>query len=127
MDTAQTEKLKALALAYSYENGEHWFNEFELADGVTYEPGVNFIIAANPATVLALIAEVERLRADRDKTLEDAATVADAERAEFMSKAGANNGRESDFAFGSVNSAERIAASIRALKGAAITASKEKA
>ena len=47
--------------------------------------------------------------------MERAAQIADAERAEFMPQAANNNGsRESDFAFGSVNSAERIAAAIRA-------------
>lgn len=49
------------------------------------------------------------------EALERAAKLADAERAEFIAKAGDNNGRESDFAFGSVNSAERIAAAIRKL------------
>lgn len=44
---------------------------------------------------------------------EACANVCDNERAKFMAKAGENNGRESDFAFGSVNSAERIAAAIR--------------
>lgn len=44
---------------------------------------------------------------------ERAAAIADAERAEFMAQAGRNDGRESDMAFGSVNSAERIAAAIR--------------
>jgi hypothetical protein len=49
--------------------------------------------------------------------MERAAQIADAERAEFMPQAANNNGsRESDFAFGSVNSAERIAAAIRAEK-----------
>ena len=68
-----------------------------------------------------LEAEVERLQAARDQALEEAATVADAERAEYMSKAGDNNGRESDFAFGSVNSAERIAAAIRSISGVRTT------
>ena len=44
-----------------------------------------------------------------------AAQIADAERAEFMPQAANNNGsRESDFAFGSVNSSDRIATAIRA-------------
>jgi hypothetical protein len=49
----------------------------------------------------------------RRSALEAAATLCDAERAEFMEQAGKNNGRQSDMAFGSVNSAERIAAAIR--------------
>lgn len=51
----------------------------------------------------------------RNAALEEAAKLADKERAEFVAQAGMNNGRESDFAFGSVNSAERIAAAIRSL------------
>lgn len=43
------------------------------------------------------------------------AKLCDQERAEFIELAGNNNGsRESDFAFGSVNFAERLAAAIRA-------------
>lgn len=61
------DKLKALALAYAYENGEHWYNAHELADGTTYEPGVNFIMECSPATVLELIAENERLRTDAER------------------------------------------------------------
>lgn len=55
--------------------------------------------------------EDERVR----EALERAAKLCDAERAEFMEQAGLNNGRQSDMAFGSVNSAERLAGAIRAL------------
>ncbi len=40
------------------------------------------------------------------------AKICDDERDEFMEKACENNGRDSDFAFGSMNSAERIKAAI---------------
>lgn len=53
----------------------------------------------------ALVAAVER---------EACAKVCDAERSAFMPESAKNNGRESDFAFGSVNSSERIASAIRA-------------
>ena len=62
--TIDTDKLKALALGYEYENGDHWYNEHQVSDGISYEPASEFIAATNPATVLELIAEVERLRAD---------------------------------------------------------------
>ena len=62
-----TEKLKTLALAYLDANRGYWYGAHELADGTTYEPGVDFIVECNPATVLALIAEVERLRADAER------------------------------------------------------------
>lgn len=52
---------------------------------------------------------------------EACANVCDNERSEFMAKAGENNGRESDFAFGSVNSAERIAAAIRMRSNVQVT------
>lgn len=55
----------------------------------------------------------------RDKTLEDAAQIAVRERDEYRWQAAQNDGRESDMAFGSINSAERIEEAIRALKGAA--------
>jgi len=61
-----TEKLKTLALAYLDANRGYWYGAHELADGTTYEPGVDFIVECNPATVLALIADVERLRNERD-------------------------------------------------------------
>ena len=50
---------------------------------------------------------------------ERAAKKCDSERAEFSERAAQNNGRESDFAFGSVNSAERLAAAIRGGDGVA--------
>jgi hypothetical protein len=67
--------------------------------------------AAIPADISAQNAE-----AIRNQAYAKCIEIADAERAEFISKAGDNNGRESDFAFGSVNSAERIAAAIRDLQ-----------
>lgn len=54
----------------------------------------------------------------RDAALEEAAQIALKERDEFQPKSALNNGRESDFAFGSVNSAERICSAVRALKSA---------
>ena len=60
-----TDKLKALALGYVYENGDHWYNEHQVSDGISYEPAANFIVGCSPATVLALIAEVE----DADRLL----------------------------------------------------------
>lgn len=47
--------------------------------------------------------------------LEQAGRLCEAERAEHMEQAGRNDGRQSDMAFGSVDSAERIAEAIRAL------------
>lgn len=47
---------------------------------------------------------------------EQAAQLADAERAEFLEQAAMNNSRQSDMAFGSVCSSERIAAAIRSMK-----------
>jgi hypothetical protein len=58
------EKLKALALGYVYENGDHWYSEHQVSDGISYEPASEFIVGCTPAAVLELIAEVERLRAD---------------------------------------------------------------
>lgn len=63
---------------------------------------------------------VERMLSDvidsvRTEALRAAARVADAEHNEFREAAARNNGRESDFAFGSVNSAERIGKAIRQL------------
>jgi hypothetical protein len=62
--TIDTDKLKALALGYEYENGDHWYNEHQVSDGISYEPASEFIVGCDPATVLELIAEVERLRTD---------------------------------------------------------------
>lgn len=50
-----------------------------------------------------------------EQLVQDAVNVADAEHNEFKEQAARNNGRDSDFAFGSVNSAERIAKGIRLL------------
>lgn len=47
---------------------------------------------------------------------EQAAQLADAERAEFLEQSAMNNSRQSDMAFGSVCSSERIAAAIRSMK-----------
>lgn len=49
------------------------------------------------------------------KVISAAVAVADAEYKEFQEQAGMNNGRQSDFAFGSVNSAERIGGRIQKL------------
>ena len=57
----------------------------------------------------------------RAQALEEAKQIADSERTAFMEQASRNNGRESDFAFGSVNAAERIATAIDSLAGAATT------
>jgi hypothetical protein len=62
--TVDIEKLKALALAYVYEDGDHWYSVGQLADGITYDPAVNFIADCSAAAVLELIAEVERLSAE---------------------------------------------------------------
>lgn len=47
---------------------------------------------------------------------EQCAQACEAERAEFLEQSAQNNGRESDMAFGSVCSSERIAAAIRSMK-----------
>lgn len=64
--TVDTEKMKALALAYVYENGDHWYSEHQVSDGISYEPASDFIVGCDPATVLELITEVERLKNERD-------------------------------------------------------------
>jgi len=51
------DKLEALALAWQNENCNHWYNDFELSDGISYEPAANFITGFSPATALALIAQ----------------------------------------------------------------------
>ena len=51
-----------------------------------------------------------------DAATERAAKAADTEREQFVELAAQNSGRESDFAFGSMNSAERIATAIRGTK-----------
>lgn len=47
---------------------------------------------------------------------EQAVMACEAERAEFLEQSAMNNGRQSDMAFGSVCSSERIAAAIRSMK-----------
>lgn len=53
----------------------------------------------------------ERVRA----ALEQVLKLCEAERAEYLEQAGRKDGRQSDMAFGSVNSAERIAEATRGL------------
>lgn len=52
--------------------------------------------------------------AELEKALGACLQICEAERKEFQEQAALNNGRQSDMAFGSVNSAERIASAIRA-------------
>lgn len=59
-----------------------------------------------------------RTTPDREAIIEECAKVCDKERVTFSEQAARNDGRNSDFAFGSVNSAERLAERIRALKAA---------
>jgi hypothetical protein len=60
------------------------------------------------------LAAIEAARVEaRAKALEEAAAISDAERAEFAEQAARTDGRHSDMAFGSVNSAERISDRIR--------------
>jgi hypothetical protein len=47
--------LEALAIAYECENANTWYNAFEVADGITYEPSVDFITNVSPTTILSLI------------------------------------------------------------------------
>jgi len=63
---ADLQQLKALALAYEYENNGVWYSIHQLADGITYEPAANFVAAANPAAVLDLFARIERAAAPTD-------------------------------------------------------------
>jgi hypothetical protein len=58
----------------------------------------------------------DRPAAARAQALEEAARVCDAEITEFSEQAARNDGRNSDMAFGSISSAERITTCIRALK-----------
>lgn len=89
MNAAQIEKMKALALAA--ENGE-WLNalhdravKFGQAAGTFFMPNkevARFVAAANPAAVLELIADNERLRADAKIMAKELAERASALRAE---------------------------------------------
>ena len=66
----------------------------------------------------AFIARLGRvIEAARAQALDEAAGVCATERAEFIEQSARNDGRQSDMAFGSVNSSERIASAIQALKG----------
>ena len=80
----------------------------------------NFPAAAVRAYSLPLV-RLEDARAMAEElvrtVLEQAVRLCEAERAEHMEQAGRNDGRQSDMAFGSVNSAERIAEAIRGLAG----------
>jgi len=73
--------------------------------GHTYEPEATDGTIEFLGSFADLVAAKER---------EACALVCESERVEYMEMSAKNNGRESDFAFGSVNSAERIAAAIRA-------------
>lgn len=64
------QQLKALALAYEYENSGVWYSIHQLADGITYEPAANFVVAASPAVVLDLIARIERATAPHAANIE---------------------------------------------------------
>lgn len=54
MDDLNLDRLEKLALAFEMEN-DRWYNEYELSDGISYEPAANFILAVSPAAVLQLI------------------------------------------------------------------------
>ena len=61
--SANLQQLKALALAFQNENGEHWYNYLQLADGISYESAADFMVKVSPAVVLDLIARIERAAA----------------------------------------------------------------
>jgi len=58
-DAPDLQQLKALALAFQNENGEHWYNYLQLADGISYESAADFMVKVSPAVVLGLIARIE--------------------------------------------------------------------
>ncbi|HDR9199624.1 TPA: hypothetical protein QDB48_000909 [Burkholderia vietnamiensis] len=68
--------------------------------------------------LVSLLRAARRTTPDREAIIEECAKVCDKERVTFSEQAARNDGRNSDFAFGSVNSAERLAERIRALKAA---------
>ncbi|CAG9225667.1 hypothetical protein [Burkholderia vietnamiensis] len=90
----------------------HWLVKLVLDHGTEWQK-----VAARELRAIRDKA-ARRTTPDREAIIEECAKVCDKERVTFSEQAARNDGRNSDFAFGSVNSAERLAERIRALKAA---------
>lgn len=80
-----------------------------------FEPSNAPYIKRSPEYAMALVTLA--MSAGREQGLREAKEVCEAERQEFLEQSARNDGRQSDMAFGSVNSSERIAAAIEQLRG----------
>ena len=60
--------LKRLAEAANVDSGEPWYGRTWLDINGIYDQDADFVAAIKPETILRLIAHVEELKADRNKT-----------------------------------------------------------